>query len=368
MKTWFFLLLKRLYKKPTFLAILLLIPLLTFGYGVIAREDSGVLTVALASQDPADPMAQKIITYLQGGDSLLHFVPYADAYDAKEAVTYGKADSAWIFEDDLQNKVYAFLAKPTKANAFVQVLERTPDLTARLAREKLTGAVLACTAVDFYIQYVRENLPELSHTTDEALQQYYDETIVSGKLFEYAQRSEEAGNYLLTPVRGLLSVVTCLCGLSAALYYTVDTQKGTFAWVPEGKRIITELSCQAVAVGNVAVISLLALLFSGLAGALWRELLLLPIYVLSVCLFSMTVRRLLPGLRLLGMATPLLIVGMLVLCPVFLNLGALRQFQIFFPPSFYIHGVYSPIQLLYLVLYCIVTALFCVLFDQLTHR
>ena len=53
---WFWLLTKRLYKKPAFLAILVLIPVLTFCYKAATQADSGVMTVALA-QEGKDPLA-----------------------------------------------------------------------------------------------------------------------------------------------------------------------------------------------------------------------------------------------------------------------------------------------------------------------
>ena len=61
---WFWLLTKRLYKKFTFLAILLLIPALVLGYGAAARGDSGMITVVLAQKED-DPLAEELIRTLK---------------------------------------------------------------------------------------------------------------------------------------------------------------------------------------------------------------------------------------------------------------------------------------------------------------
>ena len=58
---WLWLLTKRLYKKPTFLVLLALIPALVLGYSTVARQDSGVVTIALAAYDNNDPMANAIM-------------------------------------------------------------------------------------------------------------------------------------------------------------------------------------------------------------------------------------------------------------------------------------------------------------------
>jgi hypothetical protein len=47
---WTMLLWKRLYKKVSFWVLLLMIPALVLAYGLTAREESGLLTVALASE------------------------------------------------------------------------------------------------------------------------------------------------------------------------------------------------------------------------------------------------------------------------------------------------------------------------------
>ena len=98
---WFFLLNKRLYKKPVFLLILALIPALVLGYGQLAQEDSGVLTIALA-QKGEDPLARDIMQELKDSSALLRFVICDTPEMAEKMVNESKADGAWIFDDDLE--------------------------------------------------------------------------------------------------------------------------------------------------------------------------------------------------------------------------------------------------------------------------
>ena len=48
---WFLMLSKRLYKKPTFLVLILLIPVLMFGYIAISGGESGVMTIGMVCQE-----------------------------------------------------------------------------------------------------------------------------------------------------------------------------------------------------------------------------------------------------------------------------------------------------------------------------
>jgi len=123
---WFGMLTKRLYKKATFLAILLLIPLLVLGYNAAARGDSGMITVALA-QEGQDALAREVLESFDGTSQLIRYTHCASAEDAQSLVQGGKADMAWIFPDNMRQHLEAFLEQPTEKNAFVTVLLREDE-------------------------------------------------------------------------------------------------------------------------------------------------------------------------------------------------------------------------------------------------
>ena len=152
---WFLLLSKRLYKKLTFLAILLLIPVLVLAYNAAAQDDSGMITVVLAQKE-SDPLAQKIIENLDASSQLIRYDICQDAETAQALVEGGKADMAWIFEGNLEARLADFMAQPKEKNALVTVFLREDDVTLRLAREKLSGALYQALSQRLYITYIRE--------------------------------------------------------------------------------------------------------------------------------------------------------------------------------------------------------------------
>lgn len=360
MRKWLLMMTKRLYKKLTFLLILLLIPVLVLGYGISAQEDSGIMTIALA-QEGTDPMAQAVITDLATEPSLIRFVPCDTAKEAEDMVSGAKADAAWIFAADTTDKLCKFVQNPTRKNAFIRVVEQEATIPLKLAREKLSGVVFGRCSSVFYLTYLRENVSELDGLSDEELLKFYDEFTMDMKLFEFAYLEGEGGaedmaaaNYLLTPVRGLLAVIVVLSGLAAAMYFIRDDRVGTFSLVPQRNKAVVEFACQMIAVVNVALMALIALICAGLAEELGRELLLLVLYALAVSLFCMTVRRLCQSLAAVGTMLPLLIVVMLVVCPVFFDFGQLRAVQYLFPPTYYINGAISDRYLLLMGAYSLV--------------
>ena len=364
------LLTKRLYRKPLFLAILLLIPLLTFGYSAIAKEDSGFITVALAQKDPNDTLGQQIIEDLISGSPVVRFLLCDTPEEARELVIYGKADSAWIFDSDLQNKICAFVKNPVSRNAFVQVLEREESVALLLSREKLSGLVFTYLSPEIYLQYIRKNIPELAGASDEALIKHYNAVSMDNHLFSFATQKDNpsAQSYLLTPVRGLLAVVTLLCGLASAMFYTEDVKQGLFSRIPMKKLPWAEFLCQMITVGNIALIATVTLFLADLNSSFWKELGLLIAYIPCVSLFSMVLRRIFPGMRALGIVAPLLIVVAICACPVFLDLIPLRTFALLLPPTYFIRGAFDAAFIGYMVCHCAICTTLCLIFDRLFQK
>lgn len=371
---WLLKLNKRLYKKLTFLLILVLIPVMVIGYGNAAQEESGILTIALA-QEGDDPMAQAVMEDLKENTNLIRFVFCDTPSDAKQMIRDGKADGAWIFAEDMEEKVYEFVQNPSRKNAFVRVIEQDDNIPMRLVREKLSGTVFGHCSAPFYLAHIRNNVPELDEMSDEELMSYYNNFAKDIDLFEFAYLESDSGaqdaqqaNYLLTPVRGLLAVIIVLGGLAAAMYFIHDDRAGTFALVPQRNKAVVEFSCQMIAVVNVSLVVLIAMLLAGLAGNVVRELSVLLLYAVTVSLFCMTVRRLCGKMTAVGVALPLLVVVMLVICPVFFDLGEVRMVQYIFPPTYYINAITSNRYLLLMAVYALILLIVYYLLGKVPRR
>ena len=352
---WFGMLSKRLYKKPTFLAILLLIPLLVLGYTAAADGDSGMITVALA-QEGQDQLAREVMEGFDGSSQLIRYTLCHSPEEAKALVQGGKADMAWLFPDEMQAKLAAFLQQPTEKNALVTVLVREDDVSLRLAREKLSGMLFSQLSRLLYLSFVRQNVPELSHLSDGELMDYYRTQDITEDLFAFDEAnasmvSVQTVHYLTAPVRGLLAVVILLCGMATAMYYIQDSALGVFGWVSTRRLPAVELGCQLVSLVNVSAAVLLTLILAGQSSSFLRELSVTALYCLCCAGFCMLLRRLCGNLRIMGVLLPLLVVVMLLVCPVFFDLAMFRSLQYLFPPTYYVNAIYNIKYLLFMVLH-----------------
>lgn len=352
---WLAMLSKRLYKKPTFVVILVLIPVLVLGYTAISGGQSGILTIGLA-WETEDPITDQVVQALTEENALLTVQVIGDPGAAEELLRAGKLDAVWIFPGNMAEKIREFALQPVSSNSFIRVLEREDSVALMLSREKLNAAVYPYVAQRVYVQFLRELAPELEHLSDQELLSYYFATDLSHDLFTYegAAGQQKGGGYLLSPLRGLLGTLILLCALATGMYYIRDMQTGTFAWVSLRWRFLPELGCQAVSSVHIGAVCLVCLALAGLAGDLWTELLVLPMYSLCCAAFAMALRRLCGSVKAMGALLPLIIVVVLVICPVFFDLGALRLLQYLLPVTYYINSIYNASYLGSMALYTLI--------------
>ena len=358
---WTWLLTKRLYKKWTFLLLLALIPALVLGYGLVDKGDAGVLTIALSCQDWEDEAAEEMVEILQRGSQLIRFQVYPTEDAAEDAVKSAQADAAWIFLEGTRERLEAFAHGFSNRDAFIRVVEREASVSTILAREKLSAAAYTQVGEALYVRYLRENVPALEGVSQEEFLEYFRQVNLNGQLFTFASQGRDTNSreasYLTAPVRGLLAVVVVLAGLAGAMYYQQDKAVGTFARVPENRGFLLEMGCQLLILTNVLGASQVALVLTGDTRGFWPEAGAFVVFLFACLGFSMLLGTLLPRRNAMAVALPVIAVAMLAVCPVFFDLGFLRRFQLLFPPTYFLRGLYQPQYLLWGLVYGSVTLL-----------
>lgn len=356
----FLILIKRLLRKPGFVAILLTVPLLVAAMGIVGKNaDSGIVTIALAMQDSEDETACAVVDDLAQNSRLISFILCDTPADAHALVEQGDVDAAWIFPADMSQKIHKFTQHMHHNNAFVAVVQREDSVMLRLSHEKLNAALYPHLSRTLYKSYVTANLT-LSELNAEQLDEYYTAVNADGAdVFRlvYAASQQTANdadtNYLLAPMRGLLAVMITLGGFAVAMFYMQDEARGTFDRLPANRRFVFSLSYHAASVVCVALAALLALFITGLSVSFVREMAAMVLYCVITVGFCVALRLICRDIRLLGALMPALAVGMIVVCPVFLNIP-IPFVGYLLPPYYYLNAIYDPIWLLYMVIYAAV--------------
>lgn len=352
MKSFFvriFILNKRLFKKPLFLAVLLLVPTLVFAVSIVDKSEGGALSVAIAAQDSGDELASYVMAELQNSSRLVSFTVCDTPDEAYELVKSGEVDSAWIFHADLENKIDKFTQSMHNKNAVVTVVQREDTVLLHLSREKLYAALYPHEAYMLYKNYVASELPEIYGQVGQGLREYYDRIDAPGEdLFQFSyldpnESTADAENmsYLLAPMRGLLSVLIILGGLAAAMFYMQDEAEGKFFRIPISRRYALAVVYHFIAVLDIAVAALVAILVSGIAVSLLREVVLMLIYAVLSTAFCVAVGLVCGRASRLGALIPAIIIAMIAVCPVFFNTMGASMLLYLLPPFYYLNAVHS---------------------------
>ena len=286
---WYGLLSKRLLRRPGYLAVLLLIPLFALALALFSRQESGVVTVALCLEEPADAAARTTAERLLNAESILRCSAYPDPEAAREAVRSGQADAAWILPADLEKRLDFF--------------ELGADA---LPEEALRGAYAGGFTAEELIRF----------------------TYVDGS------EIEPDGRYLTAPLRGILALLLLLCGLASGMYCYREEREESFVWLSRPKRRLLPLLCHLTAMVPAALAVLAALYLSGLWLGLGREAVMMLLYLPCCVLFCEVLRCLSPREEHYGALIPILAVAVLVLCPVFVDLQLPLPFRALLPTSY----------------------------------
>lgn len=363
---------KRLFKTYSFLLVLCMVPLLVAGVRLGAREDSGVAKILLYLPDPEDGLSVQIASSLMEDSHVLHYELCGSEEEGRRAVESFRADALWVFSEDMREVLARAAAWGAgEENCAVRVVQREDDVRMLFTRQILCAELYPAFSYELYVDFVR-NECGLTEVTEEELQDAYRRTLVEGSLFsmEYldGMPAEEDGNYLLAPVRGILALWLVLCGFAGGMYYMRDEQGGIFSQLPPGRRLSWAIAVQGVLLCDGMAVMLAALKLAGVFTTWDREILAALLFACCVLLFCSVIRLLCPSLEWLGGCIPLVLIGMLALCPVFLDVNGFRAVQFLLPPYYYLKSIHSDFYLWGMVCYAAVSALACLLLHQWRSR
>lgn len=340
---YYWLLTKRFFKKKTFLVILCAIPLLTYGLQLVSKQDSGILRIALYTENMEGTEANSVIQRLIQEDSVLHFFITENENEAIEAVAANKADAAWIFSENYSLYLDAFIEQGYLDKAAVMIYEREDTVALELSRLKLYGAMFPELVYSTYCQFTKEEIPGNGDVSDLILREAYESAKVEENLFclEYRNNEKQAStrNYLMAPVRGMLSLMIFLCGFASIMYYFRDEEQGMFLGIPavSSEKLVGVYALAAMM--PAAVITLVTLGILGQLKELTWELLVMFLFVLINCIACMLLKRLLPSARIMGACIPFFMLAMFAICPIFVSVRAFQKVQYLLPPYYYLNTV-----------------------------
>ena len=364
---WFLCLSKRLYKKWLFIVLICLIPITVAAIKISSTANRGFVQIAVVNN--AGELGEKIFSSLTDNSGIIGFEKFEDEESAKAALAADKFDAVWILPEKMEDRIAAFVGDPDSDHYVAYIIKREENLKNRLAAEKLSGAIYPIVSRRFFLKCVRESENfDLSNLKDSEIYEYYDSFFNDVNLFKFAfpddniTAKESERNYLTSPVRGLLSAVTLLSGLAAAMLYISDSKKGVFAFTKSSNRVFIAFAFVLTAIINVGAFQFVSLFVSGVNTSFLREAVIFLIFALNSALFCTVLLSIIKSITYFSPAAVLLIMLDILICPIFFDFTVQRKAQFFFPNAYYINSVHSDAYLKYSLLYTALLSFILLLF------
>lgn len=352
----YLLLLKRFFRKKSYILMLLLVPLMVFLLKEVGNGTDNIMSIGVYI--PGNDISSTALKEnLRDENGVIDYFFY-DSEDALRAdVANQNLTEGWIIPIDLDAMVEQLASNQVPSDR-VQVVIRETGLSHLLGKEIVCSRVYPSVAKQLLINYMKLNVAggDLSKEQIAQIEKSFDSYGISDSLFKasYMDSSEmKDAPVILMPLRGILAMWLMLCGIATSMYYLEDQENGLFIWWHSKSRMLRDLGYYGVAFIAPSIITIISLIYSGSFTTVGRELAALILYVVATILFSMIFRVIVASKEFLGILTPVLIILSTLLSPVFVDLKELRQIQKYYPAFHYLSSIHDSYYLVTLLIYTI---------------
>lgn len=358
---WFLLSCKRYIRRPSFLVILLLLPL-----GILAAEKSQgtkeqEIKIAIAVQDGKEnelgmQLMENLINRRRGENAgMFRFYGCRDEEQVKEEVASRRAECGYVVYEGLKDKLDDGAYRRS-----IGVYSAPSTVVAPLSTETVFAALMEIYDRELLVDYVGTSAlfeplgtPGSVDREQAAAQagEFYDSRLTNGSTFRFEYNflgrdgqglqpaNDNSGSVF--PSRGLVAVYIYITGLYGAVVLCGDEKRGLFLPLSYGYRLPCRLASIAAPVAMASISGLLALWAGGGLGAPLKEIGAIAAYCAGVTAISWLLKVICPRPQVLCCVIPFFIIGSLLFCPVFIDAG--RYLAVFdqigkiFPPWYYLN-------------------------------
>ena len=338
---WLLLFLKRNFKHLSFIFILVAIPFFCITLNEFSKRDTSVVSVGYVGEIP-----------LTKDSKIIKFTEFDSEENGKTALLNREIETLWCFDKKVR----------------IINLEET-EIT-KLTREKLFCLIFPSLSETLFHEYMRENISGGDTLSKEELDSYYSYKNVNTHIVDIVtidadgNERENRESIVMSPVRGLLSVIVMLSALTVALYTLKDRKRGMFTLFQGGKRVLLTMLSILSALIPASVFLLLSLLFTGIWEGVIRELLGIAVLFMTSLSFTLLLATV-TSLSAFTVIMPVLTVASLFISPVFLNSSSFSVIQLIFPTYYYLYSFSDSSVFLWTVVYSALMTLLAFLSEKL---
>ena len=327
---WVLLMSKRLLRRPSFVIILCLLPVLLLSYRYLIAQDSGKTRVGLCFENEDDALAKEVAEALLSNDLFAEFYVCGEEDELYSDVAAGRAECGYLFPADLSER---FLQKDWEAAITLLVADGSQyaDYISEAVYTRVFFALSDELVTDFLEEHAdfggsREEIAALiSQKYEDAAEgmsvfEFHYIDAQTGEVQEESAETDSDYNYLTKPIRGTVALFVLLAGLAGLVFWFQDEKEGRFAAFAYYKRPLLTLGSLFLPTQLGGIVGVICLEFSGIAGNIFRELLAMQLYCLLVTAFCNLLRQIVPSVNAICAMIPILSIASYLCCPVIMDI------------------------------------------------
>lgn len=344
---WCLLLTKRQLKNIMFLIILLLIPITAF---VTSRmegfREAEDIFVALYARDN-DEMAVNTVKDLLEDTDVYRFYLCDSEEELMEEVQKGRAECGYIFGENITERV----AKEKYKNNIIQV-KKTGSVIADSINETVFSSFFKFFTRETILNYIKNNEKFGGMDSEGFLQldgafasylngnhTFHVEFKTLGGRDDFSEAEMIETEDVTFPLRNMMAVLIMAGAVLGVLSWLIDREKGVFAPMKYDFVTISRPLYVLIPTILLAVCSLGSMAAAGTMTFWVREILVMGAYVVLLTAVGAFATCFVKRSTWIISAFPVLVIGGLILCPVFIDLSmyipGLQYAQKLFLPYYY---------------------------------
>lgn len=344
--TWIKLISKHILKKPLIPILLLCIPLISFLISLIPSFNEGTSLNIGVYFEGGDDLSVAMKEQLLNREDAFEFTLYEDTELLKEDVLMGRLECGYIFDKDFSSSV-----DKGKYKNSIKLFVSSSTLLDSSVNEVVFASLLQLCGYEIITDYVTEAGIEISNDEDALsfLISEYERYCEGGETFYLDIETvsginlNEGGNDTLGvsfPLRGMLAILIFLAGMLGAVTWLNDNENGLFSAYSTAFKTACRILYILIPAGLFILCGELTLLLTGNGRAPLAELFISLRYLIIIVLFCNICMALLRKSSIVTALIPVLIIGSLIFCPIFINLESLipvfRIIAKFFVPGYFL--------------------------------
>ena len=348
MGMWILLMTKRLMKKPSFIIILVLLPVILVMYRFIITEDDATIRACIYVPEGSEEFTAKLADDLVTADFQAKFYLVDSEDDLYSDVIAGRAEVGYILPKDVRER---FLTK--NWDGAVTMVVSDSSQMAPFVNEFVTVVIYT----DMMEEYITDYLVNRSGLTFEdgdirpLIRESLRKHAGSGSLFDISYRdyykNEEVSreevmseNYLMKPIRGTVALFVLLAGLAGLVFWFQDNAEGRFKVMSHEKRPVINYGSLLLPTALSAIVGMVCIIIAGLCGNIFYELLTMLLYVIFVTGVCEIIRVIVPNVNAVCAAIPILAIASYLCCPILIDLKkvlpVVSYLRKILPPDYYL--------------------------------